>query len=99
MSWYEDPYDYYEEQQEEPEYEFWEEEAPVAKDGLTLFESIKIAEEAFPKGFMSAEDIYEYEQSLHEIAAERAAERAYEDAGWLEALMDSYVESGFITRY
>jgi len=50
-------------------------------------------------GLMTSEDFYHYQEMLSEIQAERAAERYYEDAGWQEALLDSYVESGFISRY
>lgn len=50
-------------------------------------------------GLMSSEDYGYYLEAKGEIEAERAVERYYEDRGWQEALMESYVESGFIARF
>lgn len=52
---------------------------------------------------MTADEYAEHFDRMIEMAAEREAEGAWlrhaENLGWEEAMLESYVESGFISRY
>lgn len=98
MSWYEDIRNYYEELQEDEDLDFWDEHASTG-DGIMLWEALELAAEAFPREFMTAEDLDEYMSAMAEREAELAVERSFEDAGWLDAYLEGLVESGLRARY